>query len=176
MRYALIALTAICCLPFVFMLTVYVSWRQNSPPPTGADIGWGMVILSSFPAVASLFIWLIYGLFLFMTSKSLPIGPEFNGWKRRTGLILLVISCLFCAGWVRSLYTTDSVQMFGGRFDSHDGLIERYATTHIVVGRIGGAVTTMYWSVPYTLILGPLVLASAYLLLSKPRHAGKPLA
>ena len=169
MSFTLIALTVICSLPFLFMLTIYVNWSQSTPAPVGADIGWGLVVLSSYPLIGSICLWLIYGLHEFMTSQSLPVGTYFSGLGRRLGIVLLVISCVFCAGWVRSFYMVDTFAAFGGRFESRNGVIERYATNQVTVGHIGGGVTTMYWSLPYVSILAPLVLTSSYLLLSKPR-------
>lgn len=173
-RYGLIGLTVFCCLPFVFMLAVYVNWRQSNPTVVGADIGWGMVILSAYPAIGSILLWLIYGMYAFITSRSALVSPYFNGWRRRVGLILLVISCLFCVGWVRSFQVVDTFTALGGRFESHAGSIERYATNVVTVGRISGGVTTMYWSVPYHLILALLILPATYLLLSKPRSKPQP--
>lgn len=174
MRLVFILLTAFCCLPFVFMMAIYLNWRQNNPPPVGADIGLGMVVLSAYPAVGAMLLWLIYGLYSFLTSESALISPYFSGWRKRVGLLLLVISCLFCVGWVRSFQVVDRLTAFGGRFESHDGSIERYGTNVITVGRISGGVTTMYWSVPYCLILALVILPTTYLLLSKPASKPQP--
>lgn len=171
LRYVLIVLTIICCLPFMFALASYVSWRQNSPPPTTADIGWGIVILSSYLAAVPLCLWACDGVYVFMTSTSLPLGPYFAGTKRRTGLVLLAVACILTAGWVRSFYTTDVLRILGGTLESRNGQIDRSATTSMVVGRIGGSVTSIYWSVPYVAILLPLTLLSAWQLLSKTRPA-----
>jgi hypothetical protein len=174
-HYSLIVLTILCCFPFVSMLAIYLNWRMTNPAPTTADIGLGMVILSSYLAAIPLVVWLCYGLYVFLTSTSVTMGEYFDSGRRRLGLVLLAVSCLICLGWVRSFYTTDTLSLFGGRFESRHGQIERSATTFMTVGRIGGGVTSVYWSVPYLLILSPFVLASTVLLLSNSRQSAPAL-
>jgi hypothetical protein len=42
------------------------------------------------------------------------MGEFFKGWRRQLGLRTLVVACVFMAGWVRSLTTTD--QLIGKEF------------------------------------------------------------
>lgn len=56
----------------------------------------------------------------------------FRGWKRKTGLLTLLLACVFTAGWVRSLMVTDSVNWHLGYefvFFSHDGHVSAYIRT-----------------------------------------------
>ena len=39
----------------------------------------------------------------------------FRGWRRKVGVVTLVISCLFMTGWVRSLTTNDAISFHSGR-------------------------------------------------------------
>jgi len=44
------------------------------------------------------------------------MGDFFKGWRRQLGLRTLVVACVFMAGWVRSLTTTDQLhgkKLFG---------------------------------------------------------------
>jgi hypothetical protein len=60
----------------------------------------------------------------------------FRGWRRKVGVLSLVMACLFAAGWVRSMYSNDFVFIefgfpFGGRIniytspDQMDILLQR---------------------------------------------------
>ena len=167
----MILITFMGCLPFLTMLLIYVNWKANNPVTTGVDIGWGMVILSACVAGIPFLLWAFYGFVILFTSKREILGPYFESRQRRIGLILLGISCLFCAGWVRSFYTTDTLTLFDGQFVSHDGVIERSLSTFIMVGKIGTGTTTIEWSVPYLLIVVPLAAISAWLIFSKSRMA-----
>ena len=169
--YLMILITFIGCLPFLAMLLIYVNWKANNPITTGADIGWGMVVLSACVAGIPFLLWAFYGLATLFTSKPGILGPYFESRQRRLGVLLLAISCFFCAGWVRSFYTTDTLRLFGGQFVSHDGVIERSVFLFRVVGTIATGTTTIEWSVPYLVIVVPLVAISAWLLLSKSRMA-----
>jgi len=100
----------------------------------------------------------------------------FKPWRRKIGMITLVLACLSAAGWARSISVED-VFSFGGRqLRSHSGLIEEFVDTSIDLTDFFGQIRTTrvrvtYWRVPYWSIVVPLTLLSAYLLLSKPRVA-----
>ena len=40
------------------------------------------------------------------------MGEFFNGWRRKIGLLTLVMACVFMAGWIRSLQRVDSRIVF----------------------------------------------------------------
>jgi hypothetical protein len=35
------------------------------------------------------------------------MGSYFNGWKRKAGIVVLILACIFMAGWFRSFRGTD---------------------------------------------------------------------
>ena len=114
------------------------------------------------------------------------MGEFFNGWRRKVGLVTLVIACLLATGWVRScryydliwiqdqnasyfVYSMDGTVsvwwLSGRRFVSSFGWVSSEITNW---EERGGHVS--YWS----LVL-PLTLLSAWLILIKPRKAkGSP--
>lgn len=108
----------------------------------------------------------------------------FRGWKRKLGVVTLLLACVSTAGWVRSFYSKDSIvtirtpnlpdrrgYLSAGWISSEQGNIER--VTSLAVGRGGKPmIGTAYrnWSVPYWSIVLPLTLVSTDLLFSKPRQ------
>lgn len=174
--YLMIFVTVICWLPFLAMLSFYTNWRQSNPATSGADIGLGMVALSFLFGLIPLLFWAAYGLGAFFVSKQTPMGPYFDGRRRRIGLFLLGVSCLFSAGWVRSYYGGDRLRLYGGEFVSHDGMIERTTVIFKGTGGMAAQYTTFEWSVPYLVIVPLLTLLAAWLLLSKPPDAKQPNA
>lgn len=163
--YFLLVLTALCCVPFAAMSILYLSWRQAGVIPTGPDIGLGLVMLTGAIAAVAILPWVIYGGIIGLQSNWTIAGPYFSGWRRKTGLILLAVSCLLCMGMVRSFYVTDGLNAFGGRFESQNGSIERSVQHKIVIGSIGGSTVSPSWNLPYLSILAPVALAACWLLL-----------
>lgn len=41
------------------------------------------------------------------------MGEFFNGWRRKAGLVTLVMACVLTAGWMRSMGYQDAVMIFG---------------------------------------------------------------
>ena len=127
----------------------------------------------------------------------------FKGWRRKTGCVMLVMTCVLAAGWVRSEFVRDRLKRnytggavglfstsgqigFGRReygiefrapepFISFDStpITKRYpfAGFHIVkeFEKAGGGVET--YAVPYYFIVIPLVVLTAFLLLSRHRSS-----
>ena len=97
----------------------------------------------------------------------------FRGWRRKAGLVTLLMACVFAAGWVRSLTEIDRLGLFGGWVCSWGGsmrLVEvSFITTQIGGASVRAAQLTPFFSIPYWMIVLPLTLLSAWLLLSKPR-------
>ena len=144
------------------------------------------------------------------------MGEFFRGWRRKVGLLTLLAACLFSAGWVRSLSTSDAILIprtksgfirldsCFGRFSwnivqndkvtiptmiwrsdvivrpdsdvvfDHSNYVyeRRLHWGKIDTGRVhspgDGRVRASYVILPYWFITIPLVLISAFLLLSKP--------
>ena len=117
----------------------------------------------------------------------------FHGWRRKTGIITLVMACLFATVWVRSLFIEDVVIFLDGF--RHHTLIslsgnvywDSEAESTFDPGRFTWFTydlrnPTMLASslesveeafrIPYWSITVPLTVLSAYLLLSKPRKQG----
>lgn len=46
---------------------------------------------------------------------SQSIGGYFRGWKRKAGVVTLVMACVCAAGWVRSLNFSDALLFTVGR-------------------------------------------------------------
>jgi hypothetical protein len=117
----------------------------------------------------------------------------FRGWKRKIGVMALVLACFVAVGWVRSLRVGDWIRIpigehahfvlfthpgtFGGglsddpsavaryRYDMSIWTGERYTfRTPSIADRVYDTVHLSYWS-----IVLPLTLISAWCLLTKPR-------
>jgi hypothetical protein len=41
------------------------------------------------------------------------MGEFFWGWRRKVGLMTLLMACVFAAGWVRSFYVRDTIIIYG---------------------------------------------------------------
>lgn len=119
----------------------------------------------------------------------------FSGWKRKTGLVTLALSCLFAAGWARSVSTYDAFALpfdFGvATWNSGHmvGRIQEMPVRPIIYGQedppatgwplILTAAGTFEFVrpvivIPYRWIAPPLTLFSAWLLLSKRHQPIKP--
>lgn len=112
------------------------------------------------------------------------MGDFFRGWRRKVGCALLILACVFAAGWVRSYSDPDQIRL-QSRMSYVEGNVLRSVSLYVELneGSIQGVRrTTRYfgsgtgvsessvlWSVPYWSIVDPLTLLSAWLLLSKPR-------
>lgn len=123
----------------------------------------------------------------------------FQPFRRKLGMLVLVVTCVFMAAWIRSQTTIDVIGRAPGRVLSWDGsiLVEAgpfdwlsldWQTYHDWEGidaiferypffkwewRFCGIRKSNhdppYWVLPYGYIVIPLTLLSAWLLLSKPR-------
>ena len=112
------------------------------------------------------------------------MGDFFKPWRRKIGIVTLMLACVFAAGWVRSQYKADVFIMplnesSNGVISSRNGEIQ-WATAefnHIGKPYEPDGLTelknlpTVLRSVPYWPIVIPLTLLSAWLLLSKPRQS-----
>src|SRR5579863_9508898 len=56
----------------------------------------------------------------------------FRGWKRKVGLVVLAIACLFVGGWVRSLSTVDFILWH--RFDKTCNVVSGRGRFLVLVG------------------------------------------
>jgi len=43
----------------------------------------------------------------------------FRGWKRKVGVVTLVMACAFAAGWMRSFMSNDKIVIHSERFGTH---------------------------------------------------------
>ena len=46
------------------------------------------------------------------------MGEFFHGWRRKIGVVTLVLACMFTAGWVRSVLISDVVRIHNHIFGS----------------------------------------------------------
>lgn len=114
----------------------------------------------------------------------------FHGWRRKAGIISLVVACVMTGLWNRSLFVEDLVA-FPRRqaFDSLNGNLYWDSgaiftfnpgwcawRTHDLRNPRQLEVSLAHWEqshsmrIPYWSMVSPLTLLSAYLLLWKPRH------
>lgn len=98
----------------------------------------------------------------------------FRGWKRRAGLVLLLIATVFSVGWVRSHFADDAFVFVGKNLSSHRGAIEELVDTSIALTDLSGQTRTFSarvtcWRLPYWSVVLPSAALSAWLLLSKHR-------
>jgi hypothetical protein len=127
------------------------------------------------------------------------MGEYFKPWRRKIGILTLLLACVFAAGWVRSSGYEDEFQISIGDadhvFESRSSKIrwhgigplgreselriQWHATPlspppplKLLVRQGSGMARAKYFdvvAVPYWSIVIPLALLSAWLLLSKPR-------
>jgi hypothetical protein len=76
----------------------------------------------------------------------------FNGWRRKVGVLTLVMACMFAAGWLRSLHSREFIFIefeipFGGRIFVHtsanqmDILLQRSTGWYFDFGEVDPIVT-----------------------------------
>jgi hypothetical protein len=72
----------------------------------------------------------------------------FRGWKRKIGVITLLVACLFMGGWVRSCYVTDTIDVARARsfyrFDAREGKLS-IAEFQYSDGQIRGNYGPIVW-------------------------------
>lgn len=119
----------------------------------------------------------------------------FKGWRRKTGVMTLAMTCLFAAGWVRSLDGgTDGMKLlllnrmhflaslnsyilwcgcdvYGDKTESFWIRFEVEGVDFQLARKTTGF---RLWEIPYWSIVLPLILTSAFLLLVKPRPKKPP--
>jgi hypothetical protein len=56
------------------------------------------------------------------------MGEFFKGWRRKSGVLNLMIACLFAPEWVRSFYAYDAIRVpdFGKVFEKHLVRLNRF--------------------------------------------------
>jgi hypothetical protein len=100
----------------------------------------------------------------------------FEGWKRRVGVVTLVLACVLMAPVV-SPTKSRWFQRYGDNFSDVVEITEgSLMKVRLSLGDNGIASRHVLWKVPFWLCALPLSLLSAYLLLSKPKPTVKPAA
>lgn len=96
----------------------------------------------------------------------------FKPWRRKIGVVTLLIACVFAAGWIRSYQNFDDLKVLSHTFFSSDGVFGELTFTidhQVQGGRVVATVSASpAWQFLYSLITIPLTLLSAWLLLTKP--------
>lgn len=99
----------------------------------------------------------------------------FKPWRRKIGVVTLVMACVFAAVWAR---TTDEESVNGVEFPFYD---DRYNLVSIPEGIVLGKIVLVreagreefmfddFFEIPHWAIVFPLTITSVLLLLSKPR-------
>jgi hypothetical protein len=123
----------------------------------------------------------------------------FYGWRRKAGVVTLVMSLALMAGWIRSTVAYDEFRVtigtyrpfllsqesriWWGRWVDHSRRAPAYGWRNLAhrdpdpfARRPGGSVTysAIPSRMPYGVLVLPLTLLSACLLLSKSRRSPKP--
>lgn len=95
----------------------------------------------------------------------------FKPWRRQAGCVMLVLACVFTAGWVRSQTKFDVIDACGAEFSSQRGFFDviYYREWNLAKSESGVLVRLEFKGVHYSLVVIPLTVLSAYLLVSKPR-------
>ena len=101
----------------------------------------------------------------------------FRGWRRKVGVVTLVLACVFTGFWVLSLISSNKLVIEFSRTNdfaksielrSEGGMMQYVESTELYFGDHDNEVlfAHTYWS-----IVIPLTLVSLWLLLTKPRKA-----
>lgn len=108
------------------------------------------------------------------------MGDYFKLWRRKIGVVTLLMACVFMVAWMRSLIATDSVTLpFKNQSGTDTIIVTRAGMVDILLRKASevpgqkGRVQSRF-PIPIMLIAIPLALLSAWLLLSKPRLANNP--
>ena len=71
------------------------------------------------------------------------MGDFFQGWRRKVGLLTLLMACVFMAGWVRSLFMRDD---FGFWHGSENTVLTTYPSGLLCVRRECGEQVAAPWN------------------------------
>ena len=93
------------------------------------------------------------------------MGEFFKGWRRKVGVLTLVMACMFMAVWIRSSLVIDKI---ANDFGGHEKLVEMLQGDESGMSRL-----ITIWRVSPVWIILPLSLLSAWLLLGKPRQSNQ---
>ena len=111
------------------------------------------------------------------------MGDFFHGWRRKIGVVTLVVACVFLVTWMRSESKIDVFTVYYSDFYDHFRIVSErgFLKFHFRGIHFGPrsdlwetwvvARTPMQWedlNIPYWSIVLVLTMLSAYLLLSKP--------
>lgn len=101
------------------------------------------------------------------------MGDFFKPWRRKIGVLTLVIACVLAMRWAASYGHGEQFIFIISGFESKNGYVHlvRYDRTQSVQAGKSVYLDTGALNLPYLSIVIPLTLLSAYLLLSKPRGA-----
>ena len=112
------------------------------------------------------------------------MGEYFKPWRRKIGVVTLVMACVFAGAWVRSILVHDVIRIGPGNVEciivSHAGIFSIWVgpdspkptSSWKIFGPIVTAPATHPGiPLPYSIIVIPLTLLSAYLLFSKQRKS-----
>lgn len=126
----------------------------------------------------------------------------FHGWRRKTGVVTLVMACLLMASWISSRQTASWTMLCPDRFNAYflqsynqllsgkhlhepngiirsrrQGIIAYRINEHGDYAALGDGQLGEHlpnWSIPHLAVVCPLTLLSAFLILWKPRKRESP--
>lgn len=90
----------------------------------------------------------------------------FYGWRRKTAVGALLVTCLLTQAWLRSIYHPDH---FGFWYFGKWSVIASEDHYLIWGAQVPSSILWRHWRIPYWLLVLPLTLLSIYLLLWGPR-------
>lgn len=101
-----------------------------------------------------------------------------NGWRKRLGLLTLLMALVFTAGWVRSFNWTDEMKFHQSHHSDYLVRSSPQGINFTIVGFLDdyGQVIIEECSflfIPYLPVICLLILVSVYLLLTKPRKSNQ---
>jgi hypothetical protein len=102
----------------------------------------------------------------------------FHGWRRKTGIITLVVGLGLMGMWIRSYRLMDIVVKSNHLLGSCEGFLlwcrrPQSKLYFFTCEAFGQKIDPDVWKIPYGAIVIPLTILSAYLILWKPRKRAK---
>ena len=99
------------------------------------------------------------------------MGEFFKPWRRKLGIVTLVLACVFMGGWVRSYSAHDALNIAGHRLELSDGILE-LGHPPLVEG-VDTFCYVVILSVHYSQVVIPLTLVSFWLLVIEHRKSNQ---
>jgi hypothetical protein len=101
------------------------------------------------------------------------MGEFFRGWRRKVGVVTLMVACMFMAMWVRGMSIWPAGEGFELRMELREAGID-FGLVHVHhLDATSWNGSAMAFDIPYASIVIPLTLLSGYLLIIRPRQPNR---